>query len=212
MPRRVAVVLAVVLLAVCGVVHGRWTDRWQTSSDLEEAAARIEQVPLTVGAWRGDAVEVDARSFAQAGAQAYWARVYKKARTRQSALAILMCGRAGRMAIHTPEMCYGGAGYEMHDQPAPTPMRSSAGADLGEFFTARFTKATGLGSDLRLYWGWNPGEGWRAEPALGISRPDVPLQAVRFPRSIRVPGPGCIGRPAAELAAGIATDAAAEHK
>jgi hypothetical protein len=162
MPPRYAIALSVLLLAVCGYVHGRWTDRWQKSTALEEAVARVVLVPLVIDDWHGEAVEADARSFAQAGAQSYWMRVYKHVRTRQSAMAILMCGRAGHMAVHTPEICYGGAGYELYDRPSVTPVRAESGTELGKMFTARFTKAAGLGSDLRLYWGWNPGDGWQA--------------------------------------------------
>ncbi len=162
MPRNLAVAVALALLVVCGVVHGWWSERWQRSAVLEEALQRVERTPMTLGAWQAETLPADAKAFEQAGAQAYWMRTYTNKETRQSVLAILMCGRAGRMAVHTPEICYRGAGYELFEAPASTPIRDLQGDELGVFNTARFTKASSLGSDLRLYWGWNAGAGWQA--------------------------------------------------
>src|SRR6266446_9220579 len=131
MPRRVAIAAALVLIALCGVVHGLRAERWQTSRALEEALARVELAPLEIGDWKAEPQENDVQAFAQAGAQRYWTRLYTNARKGQSVLAILMCGRAGRMAVHTPEVCYRGAGYELYDTPAAAPLRADWGADLG---------------------------------------------------------------------------------
>ncbi|MCI0685069.1 MAG: EpsI family protein [Gemmataceae bacterium] len=163
MPRRVAVIAAVAILFVCGLVHGLWAERWHTSRALTSALERVALVPLEIGDWRGEALEGDHEAFETAGAQRYWIRSYTNARTRQTVLAILMCGRAGRMAIHTPQLCYPGAVYEMDDAPVSTPMTSASGEALGTLNTARLSKTRGVGSKaVRLYWGWNPGDGWHA--------------------------------------------------
>lgn len=162
MSRYLATTAALSLIAVCGVVHGMRSDRWQTSQALEDAMARVARVPAEVGDWKSESIEGDALAFKQAGAQAYWTRLYTNARKRQTVLAILMCGRAGRMSVHTPEVCYRGAGYELYDKPAPTPLRGESAEELGVFNTARFVKGTGAGGTLRLYWSWNGGAGWQA--------------------------------------------------
>jgi hypothetical protein len=72
-------------------------------------------------------------------------------------LAILMCGRAGKMAVHTPDVCYRGAGYDVGGDA------SAFKLDGGQFWTARFTKkAAGKSSSLRLYWAWNSRAAWEA--------------------------------------------------
>src|SRR6266542_46101 len=129
MSRNLAVASAVAIIAVCGVAHGLRAERWHQSAALEEALARFKQSPMEIGDWKGEALEGDAKAFAQAGAQAYWTRIYTNVRNRRSVLVILMCGRAGRMAVHTPERCYRGAGYELYDKPAPTPLRNDAGEE-----------------------------------------------------------------------------------
>jgi hypothetical protein len=162
MPRHLAVAVALALIAVCGVVHGLSAGRWHTSQALQDAVARVELVPMEIGEWKAEPVESDPRAFEQAGALGYWTRQYTSGTKRQTVLAILMCGRAGRMAVHTPEVCYGGAGYDLDGAPSASPMRTEAGQELGTFFSARFTKSGGLGADLRLYWAWNAGDGWQA--------------------------------------------------
>src|SRR5207244_1355928 len=73
---------------------------------------------------------------------------------------ILMCGRAGRMAVHTPEVCYGGAGFDMLGAPAPYPVAFDGKQAI--FWTARFAKPNTPGADLRLCWAWNAGGAWQA--------------------------------------------------
>ena len=100
------------LLAACGtllasglVCHLLAKD----SAALDDAAARIALVPKMIGDWHGHDEEPDDRSFEQAGAKGYWMRSYVNQRTKASVLAILMCGRPGKMSVHTPEVCYRGA-------------------------------------------------------------------------------------------------------
>jgi hypothetical protein len=144
-----------ILLASGLLVHSNATD----SGELEAAAARVAEVPLVIGSWHGTDDASDAASFSQAGAKSYWMRTYVHEESKASLLVILMCGRSGKMAVHTPEVCYQGAGYELVGAPkayawsAETPQR---------LWTARFDKKVGRPAQLRLYWGWNAQGNWEA--------------------------------------------------
>src|ERR1700675_4701344 len=81
---------ALTLLLTAGLMHGLWTERWQPSTALAEAAARVHDVPLEIGDWQGEDVEVDAEAFAQAGARSYWARTYTNRHGDGTVLAISM--------------------------------------------------------------------------------------------------------------------------
>jgi hypothetical protein len=73
-----------------------------------------------------------------------------------------MCGRAGRMAVHTPEVCYRGAGFDLFESPVTKVIRDASGGEAGVFLSARFSKqSTGL-HELRLYWAWGDGTDWQA--------------------------------------------------
>ncbi|MEI7685831.1 MAG: exosortase-associated EpsI family protein [Planctomycetota bacterium] len=160
MNRLLAVILAALLLVAGGVVHGMYADRWQTSSALDDAVARVARVPLTFGGWVGVEQPTDSAEYGQAGAQGYWARSYTK--DGKSFLAILMVGRAGRMAVHTPEVCYRGAGFDLQGSPALVAARSAAGAELGAFWSATFVKPGTVGAELQLLWSWSDGKLWDA--------------------------------------------------
>jgi len=161
MPRQAAVISALAVLVICGAVHGLWSERWHTSRALTDAVARVDLVPMEFGDWQAESLEGDAEAFEIAGAEAYWIRSYTNAK-QQKVLTILMCGRAARMAVHTPEICFQKGRYELHDPPVLRTMRSESGEELGMFNAARFAKATGGVGSLRIYWGWNPGDGWQA--------------------------------------------------
>ena len=154
--------IALAILVAAGLVHGFWGERWNPSPALQEAAARVEQVPLKIGIWQGKALDSDAAAFYQAGAQTYWTRSYSIPGRKGSVLVILMCGRAGRMSVHTPEVCYRGAGFEMAGPAEAVAVSTDEGDNLGTFWTARFSKPAGVASDLRLFWSWNRAGAWEA--------------------------------------------------
>lgn len=190
--------VALMILIGAGLVHGLWAERWQTSRALEEAAARVNEVPLRFGDWVGKDVPGDPAHFEQAGAQAHWMRIYTHSRTRASFLVILMCGRAGRMAVHTPEVCYQGAGFEMLDKPAALIVRSELGEELGSLWTARFDRG-GL-SELRLYWGWASTGPWEAaRDPRWLFRGEAFLYKLYVSQETTGAGPGATDGPAQDF-------------
>ena len=160
MSRSIAFVLGLAVLLAGGVVHGLYAERWQNSTAREDAIAKLPGVPMTVGAWVAEDQPTDAQEYAQAGAQGYWARMYRK--DAKEFLVILMVGRAGRMAVHTPEVCYSGAGFEIAGSPALYTARAPGGAELGSFWSANFLKPAVVTTELQLSWTWSDGSLWKA--------------------------------------------------
>lgn len=181
------ILIAALALLGGGFLHGFASERWRTTQELEAALERVDLVPLDIGDWQGinlggNGVSAapglagvaafhraalnmkdDPESFAQAGAQSHWIRSYTHQRTGQAFLVILMCGRAGRMSVHTPEVCYRGAGYEVAADPSRQEIRSPQDDPLGAFWTARFLKQQGVTTDLRLFWAWaGTNQSWQA--------------------------------------------------
>jgi hypothetical protein len=64
------------------------------------------------------------------------------------------------MSVHTPEVCYRGAGYELFGPPVRHDVKDAV--TPAAFWTATFVKPNTTGSDLQLYWGWDGGDGWKA--------------------------------------------------
>src|SRR2546429_109672 len=41
-----------------GIVHGYWTDRWNPSTEVNQAVERFADVPVRFGDWDGESIEV----------------------------------------------------------------------------------------------------------------------------------------------------------
>jgi uncharacterized protein DUF3485 len=155
MQRIIIIAAAVGMLVASGVVHGVWTDRWSEQSDLKAAAARLEQLPMTLGAWHGSNVEMENDPNSTVAGQ--FARRYVNASTGRSVTILLACGRPGAVCTHTPDVCYAGSGYEVEK-----PKRFQATAPSAEFWTARFVKEREAGkTHLRIFWSWHGAQGWQ---------------------------------------------------
>lgn len=169
MMRTIPVVLGIVAMIACGVVHGYWTDRWVPAKEPEEAAARLNDLPLSLGEWDGQVI--DAKPSSTAGPIAGMIqRRYVNRSTGDTVLVALVCGRPGPVSIHTPDVCYGASGYNV----GPRLCKSLPGG--AEFWTADAVKTQGAEeSQLRMYWGWNAGSGWKAAEDARQTFPRVPV-------------------------------------
>jgi hypothetical protein len=159
---------AALAIVACGTVHGLWTNRWQLSDEPARSAAKLRDVSLVLGDWEG---EVGKEHLAKDMAGALFHR-YRNRKTGQVVTVFVVCDRPGPVSIHTPDVCYEAAGYEVSK-----PARFTAPGDEDiSFWTARFHKkrsADGAG-DLRIFWSWNAGQGWQAAD-------DARLSYARFP-------------------------------
>ncbi len=163
MTRLLPGLVAMCVLAASGLVHGLWTERWRQSEDLERAAERVARMPLRVGGWEGrDIADPEPEATRQAGIVASRLCAFKDPRTAQELTVLLVCGRAGRIAAHTPEVCFPGSGLEM----AGAPVRQSVAAGDGppaEFWAARFrTVGDGAPTTVRALWAWSATGAWQA--------------------------------------------------
>ncbi len=164
--------LSVALVLVLGpaVVHGLWTQRWQPSPAVETAAARLADVPLAFGDWQGEPLTLDPDAVAQAKLTGCWMRRYTHAATGRNVTVLLMCGPAGPVSVHTPEWCFGGAGYDMAGPAVKYAVHAEPPA---EFWTARFSKpGPVLPDQLRIFWAWSTAGTWEAprQPRLAFGR------------------------------------------
>jgi hypothetical protein len=163
MKRNLRLGTAVILLVAFGVVEGLWTDRWALSGAVEQATDRLGAVPAGVGDWESKDEELDARQIERSGMSGYLMRQYTHRRTGETIQVLLVCGKPGPTCVHTPDVCYRGAGYV---QQGPAKRRDLGGpAPLGpaQFWTADFVKQDAVVPErLRIYWGWGTSAGWQA--------------------------------------------------
>jgi hypothetical protein len=190
------IVFAAVLVA--GVVPGLWTGRWEPTTDLEAAAARMAQVPLVVGDWEGQDLPINSREVAAAQATGILRRQYVHRQTRAVVTLALVCGRPGPVSVHTPDVCYRGSGFEEQGREFRT---EPLGASGDKFIVRRFVKSTvAVPEHLRVFYGWSAGGAWEApeNPRLTFARQPV-LYKLYAIRQLAQPNESAADDPALEF-------------
>src|SRR5262245_47631660 len=105
------------LVVLSGLVHGAWSDRWRTSAEPAACAARVECVPLELGEWRAGDREVDPKEQQIAELSGALLRRYAHRGSQGEVTVAIASGRAGPVSVHTPDICFRGAGQEMMGTP-----------------------------------------------------------------------------------------------
>src|SRR5947209_8075957 len=100
MKRLIFVGLAILLVVVCGTVHGRLTGRWEKPAEPGPLAERLGKVSLELGDWQGQVLDYDGHPAGGITGQLY--RRYTNKQGAQVTL-FLVCGQAGPVSVHTPD-------------------------------------------------------------------------------------------------------------
>src|SRR5438045_7929880 len=96
MARALPCLAGLALLLTYGVAEGLMNHRWTPSAELEQAAARLPDVPRAVGAWEGGEDEaMGPRELAIAQLKGYLIRRYVHRESRGAVHVRHMCGRGG---------------------------------------------------------------------------------------------------------------------
>lgn len=169
MKRMLPALAAVTLVLVAGVVHGFWTDRWHTSRAVETAVANLDSVPRSVGDWKAEPLPSDLDDKAIPG-QLYLRYVNQK--TGDSITLVLLCGRPGPVAIHTPDVCYGASGFKVGRKADFTP----PGFKDAHFFTTEAQHSSAADQTrLRIFWSWFAAGRWEAPENPRVSFTRLPV-------------------------------------
>jgi hypothetical protein len=202
--RLLPVLSAIPLLLAFGVAEGLWTDRWSLSPHLAQAPERLAQLPPVVGPWHGEDQELDPRQVRQADLRAYLLRRYVHRASGEALTVLLVCGRPGPVAVHSPEVCYRGAGFAPSAPRARHAVQAEGLSGPAELWAQRYHKpGAAVPEYLQLYYGWNPSGGRSAadRPRLTfasaralyklyvlryLSRPDEPAELDPIPGFLRL--------------------------
>ncbi len=161
MKNHIYTVAALALIVGSGRMHGAWTNRWRTSPALAELAARLDSVPTVLGDWTATSQAIPSRHMAIAGAVGQISRVYTNPIKGLTVTVLMLCGLPGNISVHTPDVCYPGAGYTLGDAERFV-HRYGVPERKAEFQTAIASRAGTNPSRLRLYWAWHGSSGWSA--------------------------------------------------
>jgi hypothetical protein len=160
------------LVASLGVVHGVYTDRWGPSGQLEQALAGLPRIPSRIDKWGGEDLPFDLQELSRAGIRGGVFRRYTNQDTREEISFLVVCGRGGPISVHTPDICYAGAGYQQLDKEQRKEVAIGDGSSH-TFSVARFAKPGVVPTQMEIYWTWSrDGIDWRApeNPRLALAR------------------------------------------
>ena len=187
MTRFLPLLVAVSALVGGGVMHGLRTDRWGAKSDVKAAAARLDAVPEKVGEWEGRPMEIDARQLTIAEADGHLSRYYVNRRTGAEVAVVVLCGRPGPLSLHSPEVCYAGAGFNIDGDRQKIPLTGD-GLPPAELFNAKFAKPGVVPDVLNVFWAWKASGGhWEAnsDPRLAYVRSNILYKLYVIRRVVR---------------------------
>lgn len=173
--------VAVVLIVLFGVIQGVATDRWATSSDLQDSLEVLPRVPSHIADWEGEDLPID-NDLSRMGILGSVQRRYRNKLTHATVVLLIVCGRGGPICVHTPDICYASAGYK---ELTPEVRRDIETNEKNQFVTCHFGKPDlVVPSRLEIFWGWSrDGGNWKAPEnprfSLARSRSLYKLYAIR---------------------------------
>src|SRR4029453_6168737 len=134
--------------------------------------AGLPRVPNQLGDWIGQNEELNLDELARAGIRGGVYRRYKNARSGEVVSFLIVCGRGGPISVHTPDICYAGAGYQQLDAEQRKEVVVSDGSSH-TYKVARFAKPGVVPTQMEIYWSWSrDGVDWQApeNPRLVLAR------------------------------------------
>lgn len=159
MVRAISTVVVLILIGSAGVLAGHWTGRWDSGNAVAEAAGRIDALPLAAGDWIAESLPVNPREKSMAQADGLTSRRYTNRKTGQVVTLMLLCGRSGPISVHTPDVCFPGAGYR---ETGVVSQFSPSASSRDRFWVRQFERDTPGSLPIRVYYAWNEGDAWQA--------------------------------------------------
>jgi hypothetical protein len=152
-------IVAMVLLAD-GYLCGHWSGRWGDSQKV--AADSLEHLPLVIGEWQGEPLHLDPSIVKRAEFGGYLLRRYENQRTRTTVTMLLASGRPRPLGVHTPELCYAGAGFAQVGASTRGNVDSLTSETPAEFLQGKFARKNQVQTEeLRVIWTWNKSGIWQ---------------------------------------------------
>lgn len=176
MPRSLLILAALTILIGTGIVHGLQSNRWAKPPDFRAEVARLDRLAATIGDWEGQNVQIDPRELTGAHAEGYLSRRYTNRRDGTMISVLLLCGSPGPISVHTPDICYPGAGFEQVDQNVPCSFPLGPTTHPAEFWVSNFRKqGPALSQQLRIFWSWSGTGSWKASSAPRLEFSALPI-------------------------------------
>jgi len=152
----------VALVLATGVYQGLRNERWHASTDVDDAVSRLEKVPMTVGSWKGEPQKLEVGDLTHLGIKGHVLNRYRNVMTGDVLSALIVCGRPGPISVHTPDICYGTAGYTAASDIREKTVPIDGGRNLSVWAQSFKRPAAQTASQIEVNWVWMAGNNWVA--------------------------------------------------
>jgi len=166
-----AAVIVVITLAFT-LYAATLTGRFGEFRGIDAARASMKALPMEIGRWQATEEQQigDAAVKMLRIQNSYISRIYRHADTQDVVYMTLMVGPAGRVTVHTPEVCFGGMDYEKEMTPTRVPISVQVESEDGEireiqdtFWRLDFVgRSLDINNRISFYWGVSTGDAWQA--------------------------------------------------
>jgi Protein of unknown function (DUF3485) len=162
MMRYLPIFAGVLLIVGLTIPQIKMTDRFAgTNVSAEQRAHLLEKVPIDVGDWHGQNMDIDPEVRAKAGAIGAVSRMYRNSRTGEQVDLWLIVGHSRDVSFHTPDVCYPGSGFTARaSENSLYPMVFDEKQKEGTpFLTNTFFRESDVSGHqlVRVFWAWyNP--------------------------------------------------------
>lgn len=163
--RLLAVGMVVALVSCSGYASGVLANRWSAPDELAQSAALLKAVPKECGAWRMlSETELDPQIVELLACSGYVNRSYRRLQTRDTVHVAIVAGPPGRIAVHTPEICYASQGYHLEQSPARRSFQLPEESRAELTFSSFVPDAVGPegAGKLLAYHAFSDGGAWRS--------------------------------------------------
>jgi hypothetical protein len=154
--------VGVAITVATGLVHGRLTQRWGPTADLQAAAKRLMDLPAEMGQWQlTREVPIDERVTEILSCAGYINREYVNRQSGETVSIAITVGPSGPTAVHTPEICYSSRAYTIEDPAARVTLSDDEGRSHS-FWSLTFRSNKPSTDRLRVWYAWQGGGVWTA--------------------------------------------------
>lgn len=173
--RSLGLVLAAGIVISAGFIHGAWTNRWRPNAELQQVVSRFAEVPSTWSGWTSEKIKLDPRELKAAGAVGTFSRRYIDSVSGEAVSVFVLAGSPGDIAVHTPDICYPGAGYVL-GPIEKTEVEIEGTSQRAKLFTSTATRNRPDSLQrIRLYWAWTVDGSWTAPDDARQTYVSVPV-------------------------------------
>lgn len=177
MSRLLSLLIGSALIAGAGMLHGDWTDRWETTPTVDFAG--LDSIAGSVAKWDGQPMEIADEQRVIVNAMGDWGRRYIHRSSGDIVSVLILAGRPGPMSTHTPDVCYPSSGYELVEGPAPHTLSNNQAKETtieAQFQRATFRKdEAGVARYVTVHWAWSADGAWGAPDYPRLTYSSHPL-------------------------------------